>query len=122
MIFKITTITGAADTAVVATMDMHDFVHTTITATTMTASYAGGNVVALKTIGFTVNGTNAAEKQLNADRLQTWWSELQAKTPSSHSMVSGGVYVMNLASIVADAGLTFTGATTSPLTGTVVGL
>ena len=120
MIFKITTITGAADTAVVATMDMRDFVHTVVSGTTMTASYAGGNVVALKTIGFTVNGTDSTEKQLNANRLQTWWSNLQSKADFGNQ--HGKVYVMNLVTIIADAGLTFTGATTSPLTGTVVGL
>ena len=119
MIFKITTITGAADTAVVTTLDMHDFYASLNAATTLTCTYTSGNVVAGKTIIFTCNGTDSTEKQLNVNKLQTWWSTLQADADNL-GIAHRRVYVMNLASIIADAGLLFTGAATSALTGVVV--
>ena len=118
MIFKITTITTAADTAIVTTLDMKDF-HTLLNAaTTLTCSHSTGNVVASTNVVFTCNGTDAAEKLLNVNRLQTWFSNLMQTSKFGNQRSK--VYVMNLASIIADAGLTFTGATTSALTTTVV--
>ncbi len=118
MIFKITTITTAADTAIETTLDMRNFYALLNAATTLTATYTSGNVVVGKTVVFTCNGTDAAEKQLNVNRLQAWFGDLMAKSHLGN--MHSGVYVMNLASIIADAGLTFTGATTSALTTTVV--
>tara|TARA_R110000782_G_C14458524_1_gene373128 strand:+ start:104 stop:463 length:360 start_codon:yes stop_codon:yes gene_type:complete len=118
MIFKITTITTAADTAIETTLDMRDF-HTLLNAaTTLTASHSTGNVVASTDVVFTCNGTNAAEKQLNVNKLQAWFGNLMAQSHLGN--MHSKVYVMNLASIIADAGLVFTGATTSALTTTVV--
>ena len=88
------------------------------TATTLTCTYTSGNVVAGKTIIFTCNGTDSTEKQLNVNKLQTWWTNLMSKSDFANQL--GKVYVMNLGTIIADAGLLFTGATTSPLTTTVV--
>ena len=118
MIFQITTITTAADTAIVTTLDIRDF-HTLLNAaTTLTCSHSTGNVVASTNVVFTCNGTNSAEKQLNVNRLQSWFGLLMAQSHLGN--MHSKVYVMNLASIIADAGLTFTGATTSALTTTVV--
>ena len=118
MIFKITTITTAADTAVVTTLDMRDFYTLQNSATTLTATYHSGNVVAGKAVTFVCNGTNAAEKQLNCNKLQTWFSELMQRSEFGNQRSK--VYVMNLASIIADANLVFTGAATSALTTTTV--
>ena len=118
MIFKITTITTAADTAVVTTLDMRDFYTLQNSATTLTATYHSGNVVAGKDVTFVCNGANAAEKQLNCNKLQTWFSNLMSQ--SHLGSIVSKVYVMNLATIIADANLIFTGATTSALTTTTV--
>jgi len=118
MIFQITTITTAADTAIVTTLRMKDFYQLLNAATTLTCSHIiNGTANTAADIVFTCNGTDAAEKQLNVNRLQAWFGQLMV---ASQSSVVSKVYVMNLATIVADAGLTFTGATTSPLTTTVV--
>jgi len=119
MIFKITTITTSADTAIETTLDMRNFYALLNAASTLTCTYTSGNVVAGKTVVFTCTGATGAETQLNVNRLQAWFGNLMAKSMLNGSMVTG-IYIMNLASIVADAGLTFTGATTSPLTTTVV--
>ena len=118
MIFKITTITTAADTAVVTTLDMRDFYTLQNSAATLTATYHSGNVVAGKAVTFVCNGTNNAEKQLNCNKLQTWFSDLMQRSEFGNQRSK--VYVMNQATITADAGLVFTGATTEPLTTTVV--
>jgi len=118
MIFQITTITTAADTAIVNSFDMRDFFRLTNAATTLTCSHKVGNVVNATDIVFTCNGSTNAEKQLNVNRLQAWFGDLMAKSHLGN--MHSGVYVMNLVSIIADAGLTFTGATTSALTTTVV--
>ena len=118
MIFKITVITTAADTAVEKTYDMRDF-HTLVNAaTTLTCSHATGNVVASTDVVFTCNGTDAAEKQLNVNKLAAWFGGLMAKSHLGN--MHSGVYIMNLASIIRDADLVFTGAATSALTTTVV--
>ena len=54
MIFKITTITTAADTAVVTTLDMRDFYTLQNSAATLTATYHSGNVVAGKAVNLFV--------------------------------------------------------------------
>ena len=119
MIFQITTITTAADTAIVTTFDMRSFFRLLNAATTLTCShYINGTANTHADIVFTCNGTDAAEKQLNVNRLQAWMGKLWAQ--AHNGTIHSGVYVMNLNTIVADAGLVFTGATTSPLTTTVV--
>jgi hypothetical protein len=118
MIFKITTITGSADTAIETTFDMRSFHKLLNAAGTLTCSHTNGNVVASTNVVFTCTGTNAAETQDNVNRLQAWFGDLMAKSHLGN--IHSKVYVMNLASIIADAGLVFTGATTSPLTTTVV--
>ena len=120
MIFKITTVTSAADTAVVTTLDMRDFYTLQNSATTLTATYHSGNVVVGKDLTFICNGANNAEKQLNCDKVQTWFSNLMSQAHLGNMLSK--VYVMNLATIIADAGLVFTGATTSPLTTTTVAI
>jgi hypothetical protein len=118
MIFNITTVTTAADTAVVTTLDMRDFYTLQNSATTLTATYHSGNVVAGKDVTFVCNGANAAEKQSNCNKLQTWFSKLMAQSHLGN--IHSKVYVMNLSSIINDAGLIFTGAVTSALTTTTV--
>ena len=121
MIYQITTITTAADTAIVTTFDMRMMVRMLNAATTLTCSHQiQGTAVAVGDIVFTCNGTDAAEKQLNVNKLQSWLGGLWAQANNPASVVYSKPYVMNLATIVADAGLVFTGATTSPLTTTVV--
>ena len=119
MIFQITTITTAADTDIVTSFNMKDFFRLLNAATTLTCShYIQGTAFVAADIVFTCNGTDAAEKQLNVNRLQAWFGNLMNQ--AHNGSILSKVYVMNLATIVADAGLTFTGATTSPLTTTVV--
>ena len=118
MIFKITTVTGAADSAVVTTLDMRDFYTLQNSATTLTATYHSGNVVAGKDVTFVCNGADAAEKQLNCNKVQTWFSDLMQRSEFGNQRSK--VYVMNLATIIEDANLIFTGATTSALTTTTV--
>ena len=121
MIFQITTITTAADTAIVTSFNMKDFFRLLNAATTLTCShYIQGTAFVAADIVFTCNGTDAAEKQLNVNKLQSWLGGLWAQANNPASVVYSKPYVMNLATIVADAGLTFTDATTSPLTTTVV--
>ena len=67
---------------------------------------------------FTCTGADTAETQLNVNRLQTWFSNLMGQSHLGNMLSK--VYVMNQATITADAGLTFTGADTAPLTTTVV--
>ena len=118
MIFQITTITGSADTAVVTTYNMNDF-HTLVCgALILTCSHSTGNVVASTDVVFTCTGADAAESQLNVNKLQTWFGGLM--NHPQQSVLYTKPYVMNLATITADAGLVFTGATTEPLTTTVV--
>jgi len=118
MIFKITTVTTAADTAVVTTLDMRDFYTLVNSATTLTATYHSGNVVAGKDVTFVCDGADAAEKQLNCNKVQTWFSNLMQSSEFGNQRSK--VYVMNLATIIEDANLIFTGATTSALTTTTV--
>ena len=119
MIYQITTITTAADTAIRTTFNMRDMVRMLNAATTLTCSHQiQGTAVAVGDIVFTCNGTDSAEKQANVNKLQAWMGKLWAQ--SWNGSIHSGVYVMNLDTIVADAGLVFTGATTSPLTTTVV--
>ena len=119
MIYQITTITTAADTAIVTTFNMRDMVRMLNAATTLTCSHQiQGTAVAVGDIVFTCNGTDAAEKQANVNKLQAWMGKLWGQ--AWNGSVLSKVYVMNLNTIVADAGLVFTGATTSPLTTTVV--
>jgi len=118
MIFQITTITGSADSAIVTTMDTDSF-YTLLNATaTLTCTHTNGNVVAGTTVIFTCTGADAAETQLNVNRLQAWFGGLM--NHPQQSVLYTTPYVMNQATITADAGLTFTGATTEPLTDTVV--
>ena len=119
MIFQITTITTAADTAIVTTLRMKDFYQLLNASTTLTCShFIEGTANSSADVVFTCNGTDAAEVQLNVNRLQAWFGNLMNQ--AHNGSILSKVYVMNLATIVADAGLTFTGATTSPLTTTVV--
>ena len=120
MIFKITTITGAADSAVVTTLDMRDFYTLQNSATTLTATYHSGNVVVGKDVTFVCNGANSTEKQLNVNRLQAWFGALMIQADNPTSVLYSKAYVMNQSTITREAGLTFTGATTEPLTTTVV--
>ena len=118
MIFQITTITTAADTAIVTTFNTKDFFRLLNATATLTCSHIiNGTANTAADIVFTCNGANAAETQLNVNRLQAWFGNLMAAPENS---ILSGVYVMNQATITADAGLTFTGATTAPLTTTVV--
>ena len=121
MVFQITTITTAADTAIVTTFAMKDFFRLLNAATTLTCSHIiNGTANTAADIVFTCNGTDSTEKQLNVNRLQKWFGGLMNQANNPTSVLYKEPYVMNLATIVADAGLTFTGATTSPLTTTVV--
>ena len=120
MIFKITTVTSGADSAVVTTLDMRDFYTLQNSATTLTATYHSGNVVVGKDLTFVCNGADAAEKQLNCNKLQTWFSNLMGQ--SHLGSILSKVYVMNIATITADANLIFTGATTPALTTTTVAI
>ena len=121
MIFQITTITTAADTAIVTSFNMKDFFRLLNAATTLTCShYIQGTAFVAADIVFTCTGATSAETQDNVNKLQTWFGGLWAQANNPASVVYSKPYVMNLATIVADAGLVFTGATTSPLTTTVV--
>ena len=121
MVFQITTITASADTAVVTTFNMKDFFRLLNSATTLTCSHIiDGTANTAANIVFTCNGANAAEIQLNVNRLQKWFGGLMNQGNNPTSVLYKEPYVMNLATIIAGAGLTFTGATTKPLTTTVV--
>ena len=121
MIFQITTITTAADTAVRTTFNMKDMVRLLNAATTMTCTHIiEGTASASADIVFTCDGADADEKQANVNKLMTWFGGLMAQAGNPTSILYAKPYVMNLSTIVADAGLVFTGATTSPLTTTVV--
>jgi hypothetical protein len=121
MIAQITTITTAADTAIVTSLRMKDFYQLLNAATTVTAShFIEGTANASADVVFTCNGADAAEKQVNVNKLMTWFGGLMAQADNPTSILYAKPYVMNLSTIVADAGLVFTGATTSPLTTTVV--
>ena len=121
MIAQITTITTAADTAIVTSLRMKDFYQLLNAATTVTAShFIEGTANASADVVFTCNGADADEKQANVNKLMTWFGGLMAQAGNPTSILYAKPYVMNLSTIVADAGLVFTGATTSPLTTTVV--
>jgi hypothetical protein len=118
MIFQITTITTSADTAIVTTLNTDSFYTLLNAATTLTCTHSNGNVVAGTTVVFTCTGANAAETQDNVNKLQAWFGGLM--NHPQQSVLYTKPYVMNQATITADAGLVFTGATTEPLTTTVV--
>ena len=119
MIFQITTITTSADTAIVTSFNMKDFFRLLNAATTLTCShYIQGTAFVAADIVFTCTGATSADTQDNVNKLQAWFGNLMNQ--ANNGSILSKVYVMNLATIVADAGLTFTGATTSPLTTTVV--
>ena len=121
MIIQLTTITTAADTAIVTSFNMQSMERMLNAATTLTCThFIAGTANTTADIVFTCNGTDAAEKQLNVNKLQSWLGGLWAQANNPASVLYSKPYVMNLATIVADAGLVFTGATTSPLTTTVV--
>ena len=121
MIIQLTTITTAADTAIVTSFNMQSMERMLNAATTLTCThFIAGTANTTADIVFTCNGTDSTEKQLNVNRLQSWLGGLWAQANNPASVLYSKPYVMNLATIVADAGLTFTGATTSPLTTTVV--
>ena len=119
MLIQITTITTSADTAIVTTLRMKDFYQLLNAASTLTCShFIEGTANSSADVVFTCTGADSDETQANVNKLQAWFGGLwnQAK----NGTVLSKVYVMNLDTIVADAGLVFTGATTSPLTTTVV--
>ena len=118
MIFNITTITTSADTAVVSTLDMRNFYAALNGTSTLTCTYASGNVVVGKTVVFTCTGATSAETQDNVNKLQTWWSNLMSH--AHLGTIHSKPYVMNQATITADAGLIHSTAGTEPLTTTVV--
>ena len=121
MIFQLTTITSSADTAIVTTLRMKDFYQLLNAATTLTCShFIEGTALASADVVFTCNGADADEKQANVNKLMTWFGGLMAQADNPTSILYAKPYVMNLSTIVSDAGLVFTGATTSPLTTTVV--
>ena len=121
MIIQLTTITGSADTAIVTSFNMQSMERMLNAASTLTCTHViGGTANTTADIVFTCNGTDAAETQANVNKLQSWLGGLWAQANNPASVVYSKPYVMNLATIVADAGLVFTGATTSPLTTTVV--
>ena len=121
MIFQLTTITSSADTAIVTTLRMKDFYQLLNAATTLTCShFIEGTANASADVVFTCTGANAAEKQLNVNRLQAWFGALMIQADNPTSVLYSKAYVMNQSTITREAGLTFTGATTEPLTTTVV--
>ena len=121
MIIQLTTITTAADTAIVTSFNMQSMERMLNAATTLTCTHIiGGTASTTADIVFTCNGADAAETQANVNKLQSWLGGLWAQANNPASVLYSKPYVMNLATIVADAGLTFTDATTSPLTTTVV--
>ena len=118
-ILNMPVITAAADTAVVKTLDVGKFVSTVSSATTLTINHidaAGG----LKTIVMTLNGTDAAEKQLNVDKCQNFVADMMAGAvlPVNYSTH----YKLGIEEWIKNAGLLFTGATTKPLTTVVINL
>jgi hypothetical protein len=121
MVFQITTITTAADTAIVTSLRMKDFYQLLNAATTLTCShFIEGTANASADVVFTCNGADSAETQANVNKLQKWFGGLMNQANNPTSVLYKEPYVMNLATIVADAGLVFTGADTSPLTTTTV--
>jgi hypothetical protein len=120
MILKLTTITTSADTAVVSAIPLAAVNNMVQAATTLTVNYANA-ANAVKAIVFTVNGTNAAEKQLNVDKLMDWMAGL-VESHRFSNVVTPAVYTANHATITAQAGLKWTGATTAPLVTTTVAI
>ncbi len=80
------------------------------TVTTCVVTYVHG--VTEKTITYTLNGTNAAEKLLNAQKVRNW---LMA---NGHNGLGFGKTVTS-PSLIADAGLVFTGGTLSTVITTI---
>ena len=118
MIFQITTITGSVDTAIVTTMNTDSF-YTLLNATaTLTCTHSNGNVIAGTAVVFTCTGATAAEIQDNVNKLQAWFGGLM--NHPQQSVLYTKPYVMNQATITADAGLVHSTAGTEPLTTTVV--
>jgi len=121
MLIQITTITASADTAIVTTLRMKDFYQLLNAASTLTCShFIEGSANSSADVVFTCTGADSDETQLNVNRLQAWFGSLMSQANNPVSVLYPKPYVMNLATIVADAGLTYTGATTQPLTTTVV--
>ena len=118
-ILNMPVVTGAADTAVVKTLDVAKWVSTVSTATTLTINHtdaAGG----AKTIVMTLNGTDAAEKQLNVDKCQNFVADLMsgAALPVTYATH----YKLGIEEWIKNAGLVFTGASTKPLTSVAINL
>ena len=121
MIVQITTITTSADTAIVTSFNMQSMERMLNAATTLTCSHIiAGTANTTADIVFTCTGATSAEIQDNVNKLQTWFGGLWAQANNPASVLYSKPYVMNQATITADAGLIFTGATTEPLTTTVV--
>ena len=121
MVFQITTITTSADTAIVTSLRMKDFYQLLNAASTLTCShFIEGTANASADVVFTCTGATSAETQDNVNKLQKWFGGLMNQANNPTSILYKEPYVMNLATIVADAGLVFTGADTQPLTTTVV--
>tara|TARA_R110000824_G_scaffold230065_1_gene417670 strand:+ start:241 stop:609 length:369 start_codon:yes stop_codon:yes gene_type:complete len=121
MIVQITTITTSADTAIVTSFNMQSMERMLNAAATLTCTHViGGTANTTADIVFTCTGATSAETQDNVNKLQTWFGGLWAQANNPSSVLYSKPYVMNLATIVADAGLVFTGADTQPLTTTVV--
>jgi hypothetical protein len=121
MIFQLTTVTSSADTAIVTTLRMKDFYQLLNHASTLTCShFIEGTALASADVVFTCTGADSAETQLNVNRLQAWFGALMIQADNPTSVLYSKSYVMNQSTITREAGLTFTGATTEPLTTTVV--
>ena len=120
MILKLTTITNSADTAVVSAIPLDKVNNMVQAATTLTVNYANA-ANAVKAIVFTINGASTAEKQLNVDKLMDWMASLVEANRSSN-VTTPTVYTANHATITAESGIVWTGATTAPLVTTTIAI
>ena len=115
-LMKIETVGGAAVTANLArVIDITRVTDAIPAATTAVINYANA-AGALKTVTFTVTGADDAEKLLNAQRTCDWFMGIvqELNGPASNQK---GVYILGThAGMTTAAGLTFTAATTEPLT------
>ena len=117
---KIRKITGSADTANTASyVNGEKFTCAVVAATTATFDYTSA-AGAVKDVVFTVTGTDAAEKLLNAQRCADYFAKVLQQVTSS-TVLHKHVYDLgNQATVTKDAGLTFTGAATEPLVSVVL--
>jgi hypothetical protein len=118
-LMKIETVGSSAVTANLShIIDISRVVDAIPTATTAVINYANA-AGALKTITFTLTGASAnsnVEKAINAVRVCDWFMGVVAQLNGPASNQKSVYYLGDHASMTLAAGLTFTGATTEPLT------